>query len=240
MRALWGAACGEILGGEVGGRRATDRGGGGARLALLVVLAAALACSQPPRPLRVLLIGDSITRGRVAGEAGPPFAERLPAILGDGYAVTNLALEGSNTHDWLEDERRALIREHTPADVAAVLLGTNDAMGFPRREPLSVEAYDVALRELVALLLRSGVARVILMTPPRTPNPRGVERLPSYRQRIRRFCRSTPQVECGPDLFRLLAPPGDFEPDDRIHPNARGHEKIARALAAAIRGRPAG
>jgi lysophospholipase L1-like esterase len=197
---------------------------------------AVLACGgASPAPVRVLLVGDSITRGVVAGQGGPPYAERLAELLGDGYAIANLGIGGTNTQDWTRPAAQARFAREAPADLAVVLLGTNDAMGHPRREPLTPESYESALRELIGGLVASGVERVILMTPPPSVNPRAVRRLPSYRQRILAICDSEPHTSCGPDLLMLLDTAEDIDPIGYVHPTARGHEKIAAALAPAIR-----
>lgn len=206
-----------------------------ARLRIAAVLAAGLAACGGSTPVTVWLVGDSITEGWIGGGAGRAYPARLAEELGAGYVVWNLGVQGAATVDWLRPELFGAIRAGSDADVAAVLLGTNDALGFPDRVPLPPSAYGAALRALVERLVAAGVEHVILMTPPPTPNPRGVERLPAYREQVQAICRSAPRTRCGPDLFRELRLERDFDPHDPVHPNDRGHARIAEALAGAIR-----
>jgi len=235
--------------------------GGGACLALLLALAwggppaAGEAAPGAAAPIPLLLIGDSITFGGVSGPPGPPFAELLAGALGPGYAVVNAGCAGSVALHWVPGEANptvcpgrgaepialfeALVRPHARAGVAAVLLGTNDAaLGSP------VLAYRRDLGALAQGLLAIGIPRVLLLTPPPSgsPDPAVQERIEHYRSAIAHpqlgLCRVLAGVGCGPDLAALLDRARDFAPGD-AHPNAGGHERIARALAEAIRALPA-
>lgn len=217
-----------------------------AALALLGALLGACAGA----PTRVVLIGDSITHGVVAG-GGPPFAERLAGRLGEGYEVVNLGCGGTTSLDWRPgaapapgcSAERALYVERAapalPARIAVVLLGTNDALGFRAPFPTPPEAYRRALHELVAALREDGAGTVLLMTPPPPPpaamgaTPWMLRNLHRYRKQVIALCGSAPGAARGPDLFVRLEPRIHLEGGD-VHPNALGHEAIAEALAARI------
>jgi lysophospholipase L1-like esterase len=202
--------------------------------------------------ISLVLLGDSITNHSVSGPPGPSFATLLAAELGDGYAVRNIACDGSSALDWsprlgvaqcgadlaLPSLYLARARPKLPADLVAVLLGTNDATGAFEPAPVEPRAYGAAIAELASALLADGAARVMLMTPPPIPSlPRATLRLSLYRREIFAIC-SAPDdaILCGPDVFTLLGD-ADFAPND-VHPNAQGHARIAAALLDAVRAVP--
>ena len=64
-------------------------------------------------------------------------------------------------------------------------------------------------------------------------DPAAVARLDAYRTIVQGLCDDRPDVVCGPDVATLLEPI-DFEGCD-VHPNALGHQRIALAVAEAVR-----
>ncbi len=203
-------------------------------------------------PVRVLLLGDSITQGDVSGPTGVPYAERLARLLGAGYDVRNLGCSSTSSADWhpragprlcaagLVDLWKDRVAPNLPADVVIVLLGTNDAIGFLEPARTSSSDYRMNLRQLLMALRSAEVPRTILLTPPaRCPraSPDAHRLLERYGDVIRDLCSTLDGVECGPDLHRRLDVRRDFFRCD-VHPNREGHERIARMLAAEIRGDP--
>jgi lysophospholipase L1-like esterase len=203
---------------------------------------------------RVVLIGDSITWGIVSGNGGPPYAEVLAELLGPDYEVVNAGCGGASSLDWTLSQPGFLCggvgvlgaglfgaraRPHLPTDVATVLLGTNDAVGYFEPVPLEAPTYRAAMNEVVRNLLFFGVGRVVLLTAPDHDwdDSAPVQRLAAYREEILDLCFHHPRVECGPDLHQLLDLEAHFEPDD-VHPNAAGHATIAYELAEVVRALP--
>jgi lysophospholipase L1-like esterase len=214
----------------------------------LALLGVALVggCGRPAT--RVLLLGDSITAGTVSEPTGPAYPEQLETALGSDFELVRAACGGTTTRDWLPQastrscDRNVvqtglyhdLVLPLLPVDVSVVLLGSNDAQGFREREPISVEEYGANLSAIARALLRDGSDRVVLMTaPPIYHRIKHYRRLMSLRAQVEQLCASEPRVECGPNLFDLLAP-DDFEPSN-LHPNATGHARIAEALAGTLR-----
>lgn len=209
-----------------------------------LALVVGLACAE--RPTRVVLVGDSITAGMSSEPKGPGYAELLPGLLGPGFEIVNVGCGGASTLDWQPDAPAAFCpsvgrtvrfyetraRPALPADVATILLGTNDARGALEPEPVEPEAYRDALRALAEALHADGARVVVLIAPPFSM--KGRVRLAGYRPQIRALCEEHPFLRCGPDLAELLDPTTDFEPND-VHPNASGHAKIAAALAESLR-----
>ena len=218
-----------------------------AAILLALALSAVVLLRGPcaPRPTRVVLVGDSITVGIVSEPKGPSYAELLAQQLGHGFQIVNVACGGSSTLDWQPDARPALCpgvpgwiplyatraRPALPADIATILLGTNDMRGALEQAPIEPAAYQAALRALATALHADGAREVLLISPPFSLG--GVVRLAGYRPRIRELCQELRFVTCGPDLVEVLHG-DDFAPGD-VHPNASGHAKIADALAAALR-----
>lgn len=202
---------------------------------ILCVLAAssALAGGVGGEPVRVVLVGDSITVGKMSEPQGPSYVERLRELLGDGYAIANVGVGGSGSEDWRRPLLLKRIESNTPAEIASVLLGTNDAVGFRKPKPTPPEQYARAILALVDDLVVLGAERVILMTPPPHHWPDVDGRLLDYRERLLSLCWARESLVCGPDLYQLLDGKTDFE-HEKLHPNANGHRKIAEALARAI------
>ena len=134
-----------------------------------------------------------------------------------------------------------------PVDIATVLLGTNDAVRRQESGYISAEAYGETLDEIVGALLEGGAGKVVLMTPPDIDNPEARRRMRAYRDQILARCGSSDRLVCGPDFFTLLDLDTDFasgddplrpgqDPNQRnIHPNARGHARMAKALGETLR-----
>lgn len=216
---------------------------------IALLLAALLAVAAAAEPRRVVLIGDSITYGLSSKPVGPGFAALLAESLGSGYALVNVSCGGTSSLDWSPNVGNAMcgpdeepsriytarVKPQLPADLAVVMLGTNDAQGsYEPQGPIDAQHYRAAIGELTAALLTDGARRVMLLTPP--PLAANVQfhlRLARYGVMIGTLCAPPGDaVLCGPDAFALLQPE-DFEPGN-AHPNASGHRKLAEALRAAI------
>jgi len=220
-------------------------------LALATLLAAMLGCGSDP-VTRVVLVGDSITRGSVRG-GGASFAERLAELLGRRYEVVNAGCSGSSSIDWTlsrpsrqcggegrveQSLFEAKLAPALPAPLVVLMLGTNDALAFHEPAPVAAEDYERALREILRESLDRGAAEIILLTPPPNPrsNPELHARLAGYRERVQTICHDTDRVHCGPDIFTLLDAGQHFN-GVNAHPNASGHREIAEALARSVRER---
>jgi len=214
--------------------------------ALVIVLA---LVALPGRTLaRVLLIGDSITEGTVSGTPGSPYAAVVATDLGPEFDVLNLGCGGASSFDWRPDTGVTIcgglfidlwaqrVLPNVPAEIATVMLGTNDATGFFEPAPLTGDNYAANIEAIVDGLHAAGVDQVMLMTPPArcTSAPQAVrDRLADYRLRIFTLCLVKPGVVCGPDVYKLLDPVADSF-SCNVHPNAQGHAKLGHALADAV------
>lgn len=205
---------------------------------LALVSSWALASGARAQP-KVLFVGDSITRGTGAttpAEDGfvARLEERFPELL-----VANAGCGGSTTRDWTFDTGgiycalgsawRLAAEPELPAQITHVMLGTNGALGFFEHfGPVSPDEYEWRLR----LLVEKAPGLVLVSSPPRNPpRPTGAvdDRLRGYRDAIDRVVDAYPYAEHGVDGYALLDPALDFLPGN-IHPNDRGHARLADAL----------
>ncbi len=172
------------------------------------------------RPL-VVFLGDSLTAGLgVAEDQAYPalVGERLTAE-GHSARVVNAGVSGDTSAggvarlDWI-------LSQHP--DVVVVGLGANDGLrGLP------LEATEANLREIVRRVQASG-ARVILL---------GMKIPPSYGPDYSgRFEEMYPEiahdlhVPLVPFLLAGVAARPALNQADRIHPNAKGHERLAQTV----------
>lgn len=205
---------------------------------LLVTVVGCVLAPATSSAAAIVLIGDSITQGRVAGE-GRPFSQHLQALRPEDQ-IRNAGCAGSTTEDWTRSvpespncafggAYRLNAKPHMPADLAVIMLGANDATGYFEATPIEPAAYRENLEELIRLTLFD-VARVVLLTP--TLNPSGDdavrERLESYRSVVLELCGTIDRVLCGPDLQQEVREPS--EGLEELHPNDLGHRNIALEL----------
>ena len=174
-------------------------------------------------------LGDSLTSGWRLGEeeAYPALVARALAARGHPIRVINAGVSGDTAAKGLA--RLPAVLKHRP-DVLVVALGVNDGLS---REPLV--ATEAALERIV-LDARAAGARVLLVgvrlatgeTAPRVGDTAGDE------ERARALFGIFPRVAAAhrlplvPDLLAGVAGEPELLFPDRLHPNAAGHERLAR------------
>lgn len=169
----------------------------------------------------VVFLGDSLTAGLGLAEA-----EAFPALIeqelrGKGFAVrvVNAGVSGDTSAgglarlDWILAQGPALV---------VVGLGANDGLrGLP------VEATEENLRSIVRRSRQAG-ARVVLLGM-RIPPSYGLD----YAGRFERLYEEVADdldVPLVPFLLDRVAARPALNLPDRIHPNARGHARIAETV----------
>lgn len=191
----------------------------------------------PVRFQRYVAIGDSSTEGLddpdgFGGYRGwsQRLAERLAAVQG-GLLYANLAVRGRTT-------RRIRDQQLPPAlgmrpDLATVFSGTNDVMAW--RFDLASVAAD--MEHMQRALIASGATVLTFTLPVLTP-VLPLARPLAPRIRAMNDALRSAVSRTGAILLDFATYPVATDPrlwsDDRIHANARGHERIADALAHAL------
>jgi lysophospholipase L1-like esterase len=218
------------------------------RILLLAVLPALLLSQTAVAdPIRMIMVGDSITVGRSSTPGATGYVDDLTAQLGADYEVVNAGLGGSSAVLWdpgrpcfflcpdapnpTDSFYDLVLAPELPADIVSIMLGTNDALGFWIGAPATEEIYRNALTALIDETLEFGANTILLATPPPFPGdrPEGNALLRDYRAVVIDLCSTLEGVVCGPDINSLLDAEAHFN-GDNIHPNSLGHAAIADAF----------
>jgi lysophospholipase L1-like esterase len=224
---------------------------------LPLICAISLGCHsfvKRPQPIRVLLIGDSITRGKMEGPEGPNFAEQLSQRLGAKYQVEKYACSGTTSTNWIpgpgnerawcgenlpwmmRDLYKDYVARNLPADIVVLLLGTNDAQKAPKnRDHRRLAAkYRRRMERIVDHMLEDGTGHIFLMPPPKLSASFGRRAglIELFRDQLNQIAGSRDRITFGPDLYELLNRRDHFTKGP--HPTLVGHTLIAEALHDAI------
>lgn len=220
------------------------------RAACLAAACLVAASAVAGEPLRIVTLGDSITKGARPGVTEEQtFASLIAAKLreeGQTAEVVNVGIGGERTDQALERLERDVLALR-PA-VVAVMYGTNDSYVDQGAQDSRIarDQYRDNLYALVRKLREAGV-RPILMTEPRWGAAAGANgvgehpnvRLEPYMEACREVARATgaslvdhfahwTEAEAaGQDL-------GDWTTDE-CHPNPRGHEELAALMWPTVR-----
>lgn len=201
-------------------------------------LVQAARAGDPPVPLRVACVGDSITQGDgLADPAAQSYPSVLARLLGDGYDVRNLGVPGATL---LRDG--SLPYRDTPAfpEIAAfaphrivLMLGTNDSKMRNRKER---DAFADDLRDMLDHFASlPGPPRVWVCLPPPLV---GLLRYPNQATLVEHILPAIRRVAAEKgveviDIFSTFAGREDRLPDG-VHPDAEGAELIARTVLEAL------
>ena len=204
-----------------------------------------LAPAHAAEVLRVITLGDSITKGERSGVlADETFAARLEADLRQNAIraeVVNIGIGGERTDQAVKRLDRDVLNKSP--HVVTVMYGTNDSYvdaGSPASR-ISPEEYRRHLRTIVERLQAAGV-QVVVMTEPAwgeesRPNGLGEDpnlRLAVYMEVGREVARATGSLLV--DHFAHWSAQSkrgtkiQAWTTDGCHPNPRGHEELARRI----------
>lgn len=208
---------------------------------------------RTPTPrLRIVTLGDSITKGVRAGVAKEEtFAYLVEKSLneqGVSAEVINVGIGGERTDQALT--RLATIIELRP-DVVTIMYGTNDSYVDKGKDAsrISEQQYRDNLNRLVVQLIRNGI-KPMLMTEPRwasNATENGIGENPNVKlEPFMDACREVASAWRLPlvDHFSAWTAASDAGTNlndwttDGCHPNAFGHQQLAQAIAKSILTRP--
>lgn len=216
---------------------------------LSVLIATRMAYAGDP-PIRIVTLGDSITRGERTGvKAEQTFSAMLSATLNkDGIKtlVVNNGIGGERTDQALQ--RLDGIVKHKPK-VLIIMYGTNDSyVDKGAKAPrISPDEYRKNLQKIVADLRKAGIAP-ILMTPPRWGDKAAANGLGEHPnvslERYVKVCREvaeetkTPLVDHFAHWTKHNAAGTDIGAwtTDQCHPNPRGHREIMELMLPVVKG----
>ena len=211
---------------------------------------------MPEADIRIVVLGDSITKGDQVGEAKrftTLVQKELSSRLGETVEVINSGVNADIT----ELARRRLPRDvlkHRP-DYAAIMFGVNDA-GFYRPDTpetpgdtprVSADDYRAYLNEMADKIEAAGI-KVIFATPVPMSRHYWLADLPQYRKNGLNYIvdeyaqimrnvaaeRHAPLIDAHRE-FTIRPQTENFIPDG-IHPDRRGHRIIADVYIQALMG----
>lgn len=206
----------------------------------LILSLSALAL-HAAEPLRIITIGDSITRGvRPDVTADQTFAALVKKALieqGIPTELTNAGI-GGDTVDALKRLQAGVLAQKP--HLVTLMYGTNDSY-VPKSQTKSrntLTDYETSLRKMIAALKAAGIQPILMTSPPWAEGapPDGLGQHPNLQliPYIER-CRAVAQelqiplvdhhahwMQAAEQGQKLKAWTSDF-----CHPNARGHEEMA-------------
>jgi acyl-CoA thioesterase-1 len=173
----------------------------------------------------VIFLGDSISAGLhlEPDQAFPAVLQRELAAEGHPFRLVNAGVSGDTSAGGLR--RLDWLLKQAP-DVLVLELGGNDGL---RGQP--VKEIEARLREIVTRATAAG-ARVLLLGVVLPPNL-GTDYVRSFAEL---YAHLAAELHCAYVPFFMQGAAGDpaLMQDDGIHPNARGHERLAANVVPAL------
>ena len=218
-------------------------------LALFEMPSTASAASPQARAVRVVALGDSITKGVRPGVSPEETVSSLMQVklkaAGIDAEIVNLGIGGERTDQALK--RLDAVGELRP-QIVTVMYGTNDSYvdSGASASRISRKDYKANLKSIVADLQLRGI-KPILMTEPRWSDKAPVNGLgENPNLRLAPYMEACREVasECHVPLidhFALWTKARDGGQDlnewttDGCHPNPRGHRELAEAMWPTLR-----
>jgi lysophospholipase L1-like esterase len=211
---------------------------------VVAVLSASLSVVADEAKVKVVTLGDSITRGV---RQGVKAEETFSALLQEGLKKKGIDAQVVNSGVGGETTKGALARLDKvialkPA-VVTIMYGTNDSYVYPKKtEPdISKEQFRKNLEEIVKRLADAGI-EPILMTEPiwgdKSPLNSGKHpnvRLNEYMDEVRGLAKEkklalVDNYEHWAKINKKGTDVGTDWCTDQYHPNPRGHREIAEVM----------
>jgi lysophospholipase L1-like esterase len=161
----------------------------------------------------ILAFGDSITAGHGA-KKGEDYPTRLAELL--GVRVINAGISGETSSEGLARFEETLA--HTLPDVAIICEGGNDIL---RRQDIAATKQNLAS---IIELARAANAQVLLLGVP-TMEGFMISTADIYDELASEY-----DIPYEPDIITQIIKTPSLK-SDQIHPNAKGYNEIAKAVA---------
>lgn len=202
---------------------------------LILLLLLIVHCSYALVPIRVTCVGNSITFGYGLSEREKEaYPQRLQTLLGRNWEVHNFGVSGATllsrgNQPYVQTAAYLNALDSKP-DIVMIKLGTNDSKLINRK---NLADFKKDYKELIFSFRRLPThPRIILLLPlPCFGLDSSSIYDPVITSRIIPLIREVAFEEATEviDLHSLLIDHADYFPD-RLHPDSRGHELIARRL----------
>ena len=180
-------------------------------------------------PVKVALLGDSIT----AGYGGNPYDETMQEKLGVGYKVLNFGESGASASSWGAlpytdtPSYDALREEH--ADIIMIQLGTNDTACW-----LDDSSFKQSYTKLMQNCKDTG-ARVILVTPPKAYDVSGDYGVVGERLELIAYTIQKLAEDNGMTVVDLYSASDDsWLASDGVHLNSYGAQRVGELMAEGV------
>ncbi len=179
---------------------------------------------SPRGSIRALFVGTSLTAGLGLLRDADRFTDRIQDFadsVGMAVDVVNAGVSGETTAggvtriDWLLQGE---------VDVLVVELGANDGL-----RGLGTATMKENLREIIRRTRARYPEVSVVLAGMEAPPNLGPRYTSEFREAFRTLAREE-EVVFVPFLLEGVAGSSDLNQADRIHPNARGHDMIARTL----------
>lgn len=202
------------------------------------------------KPVRIVCLGDSITKGYRPGvKEEEAFPARLEAALRKekiDAEVLNVGIGGETSTQGLKRLRTAVIDQHP--DVVTVMYGANDSyIDNGKTSPrVPLDEYRANLTTIVRDLRKAGITPIVMTTnyygaahPPDGSGKHPQLQMDIYMKACREMAaaENVPLVDHQQWWLDASKAGTDIETwmTDHVHPNARGHAEITKAMLPLVR-----
>ncbi len=191
------------------------------KIYLIFNLYASLSCAWANTHKHILILGDSLTEGIGMDEAQtyPRILEKKLKERKHNISITNGGISGSTTATGLSRLKWHLKKE---VDILALQLGANDGL-----RGLDLNMSKKNLLEIIKYAQEKKV-KVLLLGILMPPNY-GKKYVADFEKMYAEIA-STQKISFYKFILKDVAGNPEFNLPDGIHPNGRGHQKIAENL----------
>lgn len=197
--------------------------------------------------VKVACVGDSITAGVGAkNRKAQNYPAQLQALLGDKYTVKNFGVSGIQTQNYFQSREGALkkrVVDFQP-DIIVIKLGTNDTKSRKLEDPADKAEFKSKVMGAYLAMVEAfenleSKPELYVCTPVPVFKTMGAIREQVLVEDVLPIVQEVSRKTGAPiiDLYAALTGKGDMVPDG-VHPNEKGYEVIANAVARVVKDMP--